>query len=158
MGSTRSESKTARLRAWLAERQPEHVGEAEWEELRAALAPVSEGYLRRLLRTSGVTLAPLIEGVVQDDFESLERTLRALEAEYANADRTRARLVRDLVIAAKDHLRWSLRRLEADSDTVAVKREMLLWLETWLENPPLFPVWVELRKRRPPCLPPRPLD
>lgn len=163
MGSTRGDSKTARLKAWLATRKVDSVGEAEWDALRAELAPISDGYLRRLLRASGVTLAPVIEGVVQDDFESLERSLRALEVEYATGDRAYARRIRDLVITAKDHARWALRRLEAkhdadDAGSSGAKREMLLWLQTWLENPPLFPVWVELRKRRPPCLPPRPAE
>jgi hypothetical protein len=33
-----------------------------------------------------------------------------------------------------------------------MKAEMALWLHTWLENPPLFGAWVELRKRRTPGL------
>ena len=41
------------------------IGEAEWQDLRDALAPVSEGYLRRLLRESGAKLAPLVEGIRQ---------------------------------------------------------------------------------------------
>jgi hypothetical protein len=42
------------------------------------LAPISAGYLRRLLRSSGVVLHPLVEGVRQEDLESLERSLLAL--------------------------------------------------------------------------------
>ena len=77
MGS-RGSSRAARLQAWLEERRPAMIGDAELEAIHAALAPVSDSYLRRLLRASGVPLDPLIEGVVQDNFEDLARTLGAL--------------------------------------------------------------------------------
>jgi hypothetical protein len=38
------------------------------------------------------------------------------------------------VITARDHAKWTH------------KDENLLWLTTWLENPPLFPAWSRLRK------------
>lgn len=121
--------------------------EAEWAALLERFAPISEGYLRRLLRQSGVAMAPLVEGVRQDSLEELERSLRALGEEYAAAvaagDVARARACRRPAIEAKNHARWALRR-GADR---AVKDEMILWLLTWLENPAVFPVWVETRKR-----------
>jgi hypothetical protein len=104
---------------------------------------VSEGYLRKLLRESGVPLAPMVEGVRQEDFESLERSLVALLDEYESGDRERRAQVRKLVIQAKDHARWAARNEEKR----AVKEEMVLWMVTWLENPPVFREWVALRKR-----------
>jgi hypothetical protein len=47
-----------------------------------------------------------------------------------------------VVITAKDHARLAARNL----DKRAEKEEMLLWLLTWLENPPLFRDWVRLRR------------
>jgi hypothetical protein len=120
-------SKKTELAAWLTNRPvvlPEH-----WSVLHQHLAPISDSYLRRLLRTSGAVLHPLIEGVRQDDLATLERTLMALLAE----DRPTARR---LVIEAKDHAKFSR----------PAKDEMVLWMLTWLENPAIFPQWVKLRK------------
>ena len=73
-----SRGKRAKLEDWLARTRPARIGEAEWAEIRVFLAPVSTGYLRRLLREAGVPLAPVVEGVRQEDFGALERTLLAL--------------------------------------------------------------------------------
>lgn len=109
------------------------------------MAPVSEAYLRRLLRESGAPLAPVVAGVRQGSLPELERSLLDLGEEYARAreagDKARERLCRRLVIEAKDHARWALRRGRAE------KEEMILWMLTWLENPGVFPAWVELRKK-----------
>jgi hypothetical protein len=125
--------KRTELAEWLAKRRPACIGLAEWEELRAALAPVSDAYLRRLVRDSGVALVPLVEGVRQEDLAALERTLLALLAE----DR---RAARRLVIEARQHAQWAVSKHPE-------KQEMILWMRTWLENPDIFPAWVALRKR-----------
>ena len=91
------------LAHWLETVKPEQVGEAEWDELRRQLAPVSESYLRKLLRESGVPLAPLVEGVRQETLEALESSLLRMLAEYEAGDRERKALVRKAVITAKDH-------------------------------------------------------
>jgi hypothetical protein len=87
-----------------------------------------------------------VEGVRQESLEDLKRSLLAIGEEYAKAygagDRARMRLCRRTVIQAKDHARWALRRGRAE------KEEMILWMLTWLENPGVFPDWVELRKAR----------
>ena len=46
------------------------------------------------------------------------------------------------MIEAKDHARWAARNPEKRAE----KQEMALWMLTWLENPPLFPQWVKLRR------------
>jgi hypothetical protein len=128
------------LADWLASTRPERIGEAEYESIRAALDPVSESYLRKLLRESAVPLTPLVEGVRQSSFDELEASLLALHGEYLEADASKRKQIRSLVITAKDHARWSAARHPE-------KAEMVLWMTMWLENPPLFPDWVKLRRK-----------
>jgi hypothetical protein len=140
--------KRAELSAWLLVGNElegtgtRQIGEAEFEELRRALAPISESYLRRLLRESGAALSPMVEGVRQGNFDELEASLIRMLDQYEKADPKRRAAVRRLVIAAKDHARWASRRPEKRAE----KEEMALWMLTWLENPPLFPDWVKLRR------------
>jgi len=129
--------------AWLAYEHPSEIGEAQWDALRRDLAPISRTYLRKLLREANVPLTPLVEGVRQDDFDTLEHSLTALLDEYQRGDAARRTEIRKLVIEAKDHARWAAK----NPARKAVKEEMALWLLTWLENPPLFREWVRLRRR-----------
>lgn len=123
------------------------IGDREWDQLRALLAPVSENYLRRLLRESGAPLSPLIEGVRQESLDALEASLAKLLDEYEKGDRERRARARRAVITAKDHARWALRQQKSD-DEKAEKQEMILWMTTWLENPPLFREWAPLRLKQ----------
>jgi hypothetical protein len=127
---------------WLERAQPVQVCEAEWRELLGVLSPISESYLRKLLRESGVVLAPMVEGVRQGSLDELETSLLRLLSEYESGDAARRAAVRRLVITAKDHARWAVRKSREPAD----KEEMTLWMITWLENPPLFPEWVRLRR------------
>jgi len=143
-------SARSRLAEWLARRRPERITEDLWQELRAELEEVSEDRLRHLLRESGLPLDPLVEGVRQDSFESLERTLLALAQEYRAAlqagDPPRAAICRRLVIRAKERARWVVRNPRASPEKKSDKEEMLLWMLTWLENPCIFADWLRLRK------------
>ena len=47
------------------------------------LSPISNTYLKKLLRDSQHPLHPLVEGVRQDSMEELERTLLGLECIYS---------------------------------------------------------------------------
>ena len=116
------------------------VDEPLLAELRTAFADCSEHLLRSAARESQLILSPMVEGVRQEDLNSLERTLRALLAEYQAADQSRRKRIRRLVITAKTHAQFAARH-KTD------KHEMVLWLRTWLENPPLFPAWVEMRRQ-----------
>lgn len=140
-----------KLAAWLEQIRPERISEKQFNELLQALAPVSENRLRRLLRAAGLPLDPLVEGVCQDDFSALERTLTALSEQYRQAvcsgDRARAAACRRLVILAKDHARLVVRNPKVSPEKKAEKQEMLLWLMTWLENPGVFAAWLRLRKQ-----------
>ncbi len=134
--------KRTELERWLEGHAPAQIGEIEFEELRRALAPVSESYLRKLLRDSGLPLAIMVEGVRQSSFDELEASLLKFLDEYERGDPARRAAVRRVVITAKDHARLAAR----NPDKRPEKEEMLLWLLTWLENPPLFRDWVGLRR------------
>jgi hypothetical protein len=127
-------TKRAKLAEWIARQQPSIIGPQEFQQLAEELRPISESYLRQLLRESGTHLTPMVEGVRQSNLGALELSLLALLVEYETGDANHQQAVRKLVITAKDHARW------------ARKEEHVLWLKTWLENPPLFPAWARLRK------------
>jgi len=135
--------KRAELIKWLARERPARIGEREWTRLHIDLGPISGSYLRRLLRDSGVPLSPLVEGVRQETFQALESSLLNLLAEYQRGDLAARTSVRRSVIEAKDHAKWASRKPEKRAEKV----EMVLWMLTWLENPPLFPQWVRLRRQ-----------
>jgi hypothetical protein len=63
--------KKREIAQWIERTAPREIGEPEWQALLRLLAPVSESYLRRLLRESGVPLTPLVEGVRQESFDAL---------------------------------------------------------------------------------------
>ena len=127
--------------AWLGEQAPDTITLSDFAALRERFAPISERRLRDILRESGASLHPIVEGVRQTSLEELERSLRNLLQEYQSEPKA----VRRLVIQAKDHAKLSLRK--ADATRRVVKEEMILWMLTWLENPAVFPEWVALRKR-----------
>jgi hypothetical protein len=129
---------------WIERTAPRQIGELEWQILCGLLAPVSESYLRRLLRDSGVPLTPLVEGVRQESLDALEASLLRLLGEYEQGDAAARSRVRRVVIAAKDHARFASRREEKRAE----KEEMTLWMLTWLDNPPVFPEWIRLRRAR----------
>lgn len=146
MGS-RNQSRVDELRKRLTSRGIGIVTEAEFDALLAPYAPVSRETLRKLLRETGIALSPVVEGVRQNDFEELERTLGNLTVEYERAagDSGRRRTLRRLVITAKDHARFAARRTK-DESRRRMKEEMAEWLLVWLENPAIFPQWVRLRR------------
>lgn len=144
---SRDKSRKQALRNYLAEHQPAAITEAVWLELLRVLAPISESYLRDLLRQTGLPFEQPYAGVRQKDFEELEVSLREMLEVYAAAtvagDRMKVRYCRRQVIAAKDRARFAARKPEKQ----AVKEEMAQWMLVWLENPEVFPAWVEIRKR-----------
>lgn len=142
--ATTGQSKREKLRAYVEARPPGPVGGEEWGRIREVLAPVSDGYLRDLLRELGVPLEPLVAGVDQTSFDTLEASLAALLDLY---QRGSAPAARRLVLQAKDHARWASVRAK-DESRRTVKREMVEWMRVWLENPAVFPAWARLRRIR----------
>ncbi|MGO4882030.1 MAG: hypothetical protein ACLP59_14550 [Bryobacteraceae bacterium] len=144
-------SRKQALREFLAAGPITAIGEAEWRGALRALAPVSESYLRDLLRDTGLPFAQPYTGIRQHSFDDLERDLRDMLAVYQEAmhtgDRQRARYCRRQVIAAKDRARFLAGRAKTSPEKKAQKEEMAQWMLVWLENPEVFPAWVEIRKR-----------
>lgn len=141
----RGKSAKQQLREYLARRQPETITEALWLELRELLAPVSESYLRDLLRDTGLPFDQPYCGIRQHTLEELEQSLREMLAVYTEAiaggNRDRARHCRRQVIGAKDRAKFLAKKHP-------LKEEMVQWMLVWLENPEVFPAWVEARKRQ----------
>ncbi len=122
--------------------------EAAAAEMAAAFPDASEKLRREALHECGLALDAMVEGVRQDDFESLERTLVALAGEYERGDARRRKSVRGAVITAKNHARFVAASQRVAEQKRAQKREMEVWIRTWLENPALFEMWVKLRKKQ----------
>ena len=139
----RGKSVKKSLREYLDERRPEAITEAVWQDLLMKLAPVSESYLRDLLRDTGLPFDQPYAGVRQHTLEELEQSLREMLDVYrdaaASGNRDRARYCRRQVIAAKDRAKF----LAAKHPQ---KEEMAQWMLVWLEDPEMFPSWVERRK------------
>jgi hypothetical protein len=132
------------FREYLEAEKPARVTEAVWRELLLRLAPVSESYLRELVRDTGLPFDQPYAGVRQHTFEELEASLREMLAVYtqamADGNRERARYCRRQAIAAKDRAKFLVQRNPA-------KEEMVQWMLVWLENPEIFPAWVDARKK-----------
>ena len=99
----------------------------------------SESYLKKLLREQPVPLHPLIEGVRQDHPQNLTRTLNALATLYA----TQPKPARATVLESKRHTLLALRRNSLDP----WRNLVLQHLNTWLENPDIYPLWAQLQKQ-----------
>lgn len=143
MATTKKQRLREQLSEYVERRPPGTMDTAEWESLLARLAPASERTLRSLLREMAVPMKPLVAGVDQSTFESLEASLLALLEAYNEGH---GRACRRLVLQAKEHAGWTSLRAKEEARR-AEKREMAEWIRVWLENPAIFPAWVELRKR-----------
>ena len=126
----RKPSKRTDLDEWVTAHKPALIGTPERDSIRAAIGPISDSYLKKLLRECGVALGPLVEGVRQENLDALERSLLAMPADRDG---------RKCVIEAKDHAKFTLKKHPE-------KEEMILWMITWLENPAIFESWVKLRR------------
>lgn len=146
----RSKSIKQELREFLEAEQPVCITGALWHDLLARFAPVSDSYLRDLLRQTGLPFEQPYAGVRQHTFEELEQSLRDLLAVYLDAteagDRDRARYCRRQVIGAKDRAKFLAANPRTAPETQAEKTEMVQWMLVWLENPEVFPAWVDARK------------
>jgi hypothetical protein len=146
-----SKSIKRRVREYLEAEHPPAINEAVWRDLLARLAPVSESYLRDLLRSTGLPFDQPYAGIRQHSFEELEQSLRDMLEVYQAAtvagERERARYCRRQVIAAKDRAKFAAANPKFDDARRAQKEEMAQWMLVWLENPEVFPAWVEARKR-----------
>ena len=148
---TASRTVKQRLRDYLAAEPVARISQAVWTDLTQRLAPVSESYLRELLRDTGLPFDQPFAGIRQHTFEELEHSLREMLQVYADAmvagDRQRARYCRRQVIGAKDRARHIAYGAKTPPAKKAQKKEMVDWMLVWLENPEVFSAWMEARKR-----------
>ena len=139
------------VREYLAQKQPPAITEAVWGELLMRLAPVSESYVRDLLRATGLPFDQPYAGIRQHTFEELEESLGEMLRAYSEAkaagNAERARYCRRQVIAAKDRARFLAHHARIHPEKQAQKEEMAQWMLVWLENPEVFPAWVDARKQ-----------
>src|SRR5205807_9885692 len=102
----------------LALEQPPAITESVWQNLLQRLAPVSESYLRELLRATGLPFDQPYAGIRQHTLEELEESLRQIQRVYAEAlsagNRERARYCPRQVIGAKDRARYLARNPRTD--------------------------------------------
>ena len=139
------------MREYVAAERPPVITGIVWGELLLRLAPISESYLRDLLRATGLPFEQPFAGIRQHTFEELEESLREMERVYAEAvaagSRERARYCRRQVIGAKDRAKFLAQNPGTTPEKQQQKKEMAQWMLVWLEHPEVFPVWVEARKR-----------
>lgn len=148
--------------AWLAEKRPARVGSAEWTDLcesirRSGARPPSDDYLLDLLLATEIEIDRQLGGFAVDlrarvrtrDPEEAAASLIALAGEYGVArragNRERCEDCRRAVRRAKSRLRFRLHRNLSEAKRNE-KRELLAWFLIWLENPEIFPDWLELRR------------
>ncbi len=147
----RSKNVKEQLREYLEAEHPPAISGEVWQNLLARLAPVSESYLRELLRATGLPFDQPWAGIRQHTFEELEQSLAEMLAAYDAAmkagDPDRARYCRRQVIAAKERARFLARSPKLPDDRREQKAEMAAWMLIWLETPEIFPVWVDARKK-----------
>jgi hypothetical protein len=53
-----------------------------------------------------------------------------------------------MVMESKAHARLAAANRKLAPERHAEKQEALLWISTWIENPPLFAVWLNVRLGR----------
>lgn len=146
-----STSKKQRIREHLALHRPDVITGEVWAELLRELAPVSESYLREVLRETGLPFEQPWAGVRQKNFDELEQSLEELRKVYAEAmaggRRDVARYCRRVVIAAKDHARFAARNPRISPAKRPQKEEMVEWMLVWLGDPEMFTEWARVRRR-----------
>lgn len=84
------------------------------------------------------------------DLSSLDALAQSLceLSECYQRDGTQRAECRATVIAAKDRARFASRNRKAEPAKRQRKEEMVNWMLVWLDDPGMFPAWVELRKRQ----------
>lgn len=135
-------TKKQRVLDFVAARGWGFIGESEWHELRSAFSDISE----TTLRASDIPIAAPWSGVPAHSIDELETCLREFSDVYQARPDLR-RYCRDQVIAAKDRARWAARSPKVEETRRRVKAEMVEWMLVWLDDPAVFPAWVQLRRR-----------
>jgi hypothetical protein len=121
--------------------------------------PVSRAYVLEVLSETQIPIDRSLGGLPPDlrgrvhfhDPDTAAASLTDMTKEYETAraagDKTRASDCRRAVRKGKDRLKLILRRTSLSPQKRAEKEELLQWFLVWLEAPPLFPGWLELRRK-----------
>ena len=138
----RGVTKKQRVLDFVAARGWEAIGETEWREIRSALSDISE----TTIRESGIAIHTPWRGVAGNSLDQLETSLRQMSSVYETRADLR-RYARDQVIAAKDRARWASKSSRVEESKRRMKAEMVEWMLVWLDDPAIFPAWVQLRRQ-----------
>ena len=114
-------------------------------KIRHSVGAVGDHTLRHTLIDSGYPLDPLVEGVNQSTPADVARTLLVLARQYESATHAERKAIRAMVMQSKTHARFAAANRRLDEAKRREKQEALLWISTWVENPPLFAVWLNVR-------------
>ncbi len=133
---------------WLDAHKPALVDRETVERIRHSVGKVGDHTLRHTLIDSGYPLDPLVEGVNQSTPAALARTLLVLADLYESASSSERAAIRAMVMQSKTHARFAAANRKLDEAKRIEKREALLWVSTWVENPPLFAAWLNVRLAR----------
>jgi hypothetical protein len=121
--------------------------------------PVSRAYVLDVLSETQIPIERSLGGLPVDlrgrvhfhDRDAAAASLTDMTREYESArtagDKARAEDCRRAVRKGKDRLKLLLRRRSLSPQKREEKQELLQWFLVWLEAPPLFPGWLELRRR-----------
>ncbi|MCB1019580.1 MAG: hypothetical protein KDC27_06605 [Acidobacteria bacterium] len=157
----------ALVNEFLANLPAPHVGPREWDALLATLTRtlgdarrINPAYVLDLLHQTQVEVDRSLGGLPLDlrgqvhasSPEAAAESLLAMSAAYAkarqSADVVRAEDIRRAVRQAKDRLRLTLRRTNLRPETRQAKEALLEWFLVWLENPLVFPAWLDAQHTR----------
>ncbi len=148
--------------AYLEAEKPERIDRAALTALRRSVAEqlgperrVSERYLVEVLLETQVPIDEDLGGIAVNlrgrirtrDPEAALTALAELGDEYAEAEAFRRRELRTAVLRAKDRLQLRLAKAPPSGPQRAALEELRAALLTWLENPPVFSAWLDLRRR-----------
>lgn len=121
--------------------------------------PVSRAYVLDVIAETQIPIDRALGGLPVDlrgrvhyhDLDAASASLTDMTSEYqaarARDDKTRAEDCRRAVRKGKDRLKLLVRRDNLSPPKREEKQELLQWFLVWLEAPPLFPGWLELRRR-----------
>ena len=115
------------------------------------LAPVSESYLRELLRSTGLPFDQPWAGIRQHTLRGVGGIAARDAGGVPRGDGGGRPGARALLPPAGDRGQGSGEVPGRQPRTTPEKREkeeMVQWMLVWLENPEVFPAWVEARKKQ----------
>ena len=149
---------------WWSENGNETAGAAELDQVQQALVErfgvqgrESPAAIARTLADNGVRLKhpEVLEADVRwreqsSLFTSEELNFTSIDAAIAFADKLaglqQGPELRSLVLQLKAELEWVAKSMRVPLADRLVALEVAHWLTIWLQNPPIFPEWLVLRR------------